>query len=62
MEKTTLTPLAKAQKFLENYQQGAPTAGESAIAWALVGLAENLGRVATALDKLANKVEEKGGK
>ncbi len=62
MEKTTLTPLEHAQKFLEKFEPGAPTAGESAITWALVALAENLGRVATALDKLADKVEEKGGK
>lgn len=62
MEKTTLTPLAKAQKCLETVEQGAPTAGEAAITWALVGLAENLGRAATALDKLADKVEEKGSK
>ncbi len=59
MEKTAL---ARAKKFLESFQQGAPTAGESAIAWALVALAENLGQAATALDKLAAKVEEKGGK
>lgn len=61
MEKTTLTPLEKAQKFLESFQQGAPTEGESAIAWTLVALAQNLGQMATALDKLADKVEEKGG-
>ncbi|MBA7496202.1 hypothetical protein ES702_06800 [subsurface metagenome] len=48
MEKTVL---AKAQKHLENFQQGAPTAGESAIAWALIGIAENLGRIATALEE-----------
>ena len=59
MEKT---PLEKAQKFLESYQQGGPTEGESAIAWTLVELAKNLGRVATALETLAAKVEEKGGK
>lgn len=49
------TPLAKAQKFLETFQKGAPTAGESAITWALIALAANLGRVATALDKLADR-------
>lgn len=58
MEKTAL---GKATKFLETFEKGPPTAGESAITWALVALAENLGRVATALEKLADKVEEKGG-
>lgn len=46
MEKTALQ---NAQKFLESHEEGAPTAGESAIAWALIALAENLGRMATAL-------------
>ena len=51
MEKTSL---AQAQKFLESHEEGAPTAGESAIAWALIGIAENLGRVATALKMKAH--------
>lgn len=53
--------LAEAQKCLETVEQGAPTAGESAITWALVALAENLERVATALEKLADKAQEKRG-
>jgi len=42
--------LEKAQKFLENVEIGAPTAGEAAIVWALIALTESLGRVATALE------------
>lgn len=56
------TALAKAQKCLKTIQEGASTPGEEAITWALIALAENLGRMATALETLAIKVGEKEGK
>lgn len=52
--------LENAQAYLENVQKGSPTPGEAAITWAVVALATNLGRLATALDKLADRgVSEK---
>ena len=56
------TPLRKAQKYLESVQMGAPTQGEAAITWTLIGLAANLGRVASALETLATRLEQKEGK
>lgn len=49
------TALAEARKCLETVEQGAPTAGEAAITWAFVALAENLGRVATIAETWAKQ-------
>lgn len=57
------TTLEKAKELLESQSaKSIEKTVDRAIGLALVALAQNLGRAATALDKLADKVEEKGGK